>query len=173
MHAERRGRAGAREREHEDDRRDRNQDRSEDLHDPHPATHDAHARDIRGCREILGAHSMRLRAVGRCGKPPDAYLDPGPDPPRANPFSRDRSRHLQRVLRGCPDRGCGGLAGVSSAGRPSSLGEDAGQRLAPSGEGGHAVGGQDAFDRQIEQGREHRPQVAVRSGAEPPLGAEP
>ena len=45
---------------------------SEDLHDPHPATRDAHARDIRGCREILGAHSTRLRAVGRCGKPPDS-----------------------------------------------------------------------------------------------------
>ena len=82
---------------------------------------------------------MRLRAVGRCGKPPDAYLDPVPTRASANPFSRGRSRPLRRALRGRPDRGRAGLSGVSSADGPWSLGEDAGQRLAASGEDGLAV----------------------------------
>ena len=49
-----------------------------DLQDPHAEPCNAHARDVRGSRKILSAHATRLRALARCGKPPNAQMDRGP-----------------------------------------------------------------------------------------------
>ena len=163
---------GLRERQHEHDGGDRQQERRGDLHDPHARAGDAHAWDVRRGGKILGAHATRLRALGRCGKPSNAHLGPGPGPA----IARRAPRRLAGAGSGASRDLCarrrsvrlGVCASASSAPQPRTLR----QRLRPPLSTGSPCETRMRSSGQLEQRAQHRPQVVVRARAEPALGAQ-